>query len=74
VGEWIAIEHWDLCAGMERPGIIFEIRNATGNSLFTNCVDPLPPMPFDWVSPALEFRTVVEPPPVHSGPIPEPGG
>jgi hypothetical protein len=56
---------------MERPGIIFEVVNADGRSLFTQCVDPLP-MPFDWTSPPMHFRAVAEHRPRHSSPIPKP--
>ena len=27
MGEWIAIEQWERCVEMARPGIVFEIRN-----------------------------------------------
>jgi hypothetical protein len=74
MNEWIAIEQWERCRELARPGIVFEIRNAEGLSLFTPCVIPLPPMPFDWASPPVAFRAVEEPPPEHSGPAPEPGG
>ena len=58
---------------MSRPGaagIIFEIGNAEGKSLFTPCVMPLPPMPFDWKSAPVRFRAVAEPPAQHSAPLP----
>jgi hypothetical protein len=57
---------------MERPGIIFELRNADGLSLYTPCVFPMPQPPADWNSPPLEFRAIPEPVPIHSSPIPEP--
>ena len=44
---WIAIAEWQECVRMERPGILFEIRNGDGQSFFTRCIVPLPPMPFD---------------------------
>ena len=69
---WIAIDQWKDCVRMERPGIIFEIRNAEGQSLFTKCVVPMPPMPWDWKSPPVKFRAVPEPKPQHSTPIPPP--
>ena len=72
--EWIAIDQWERCVEMARPGIIFEIRNADGLSMFTPCMLPLPEGPFDWTSAAIEFRPVPEAPPVHSGPLPEPAG
>ncbi len=72
MGEWISIDHWDRCRELERPGIIFEIRNAAGQLLLTRCVQPVPEMPFDWNLPALEFRVIPEPAPGHSAPLPEP--
>jgi hypothetical protein len=74
MSEWIAIAQWRDCAQMARPGIIFEIRNADGQSLFTHCVDPLPKMPFDWNSPPVVFRAIPEPKAEHSTPIPPPKG
>lgn len=74
MGEWLAIAEWERCLDMVRPGIVFELRNADGLSMFTPCVTPLPAPPFDWASPAVEFRAVVEPPPQHSSPLPEPAG
>ena len=74
MGEWLAISDWERCVEMARPGIVFEIRNAEGLSLFTPCVVPLPEIPFDWTTPALEFRAIVEGAPEHSAPIPPPNG
>ena len=70
MSEWISITLWDKCVDMARPGYVFEIRNADGQSLFTPCVLPLPKMPFDWKSSAVQFRIVAEPRPQHSTPIP----
>ncbi len=72
MSDWVAIEHWPDCARMERPGIVFELRNKEGQSLFTPCVQPLPEMPFDWASPPESFRALAEPKPVHSAPLPKP--
>ena len=74
MSEWMAIAQWQQCREMERPGIVFEIQNAAGQSMFTPCVMPLPPLPFDWKSPPLRFRAVKEPAPEHSSPIPPPKG
>jgi hypothetical protein len=74
MGEWIDIAEWERCRELERPGIIFEIRNPEGLSLFTPCVTPLPEMPFDWTLPPTEFRAIPEPPPEHSDPLPPPKG
>jgi hypothetical protein len=72
MGEWISIEEWPDCVRLERPGIVFEIRNRDGQTLLTPCVVPLPDMPFDWTSPAESFRSVSEAPAVHSEPLPAP--
>ena len=74
MGEWISIAQWQECVNMARAGIIFEIRNAEGLSLFTPCVMPMPKMPFDWKSPPVQFRAVPEPRPQRSTPIPPPKG
>ncbi len=74
MSEWLAIAEWERCVEMARPGIVFEIRNPEGLSLFTPCVTPLPAMPLDWKLPPVEFRAVAETPPEHSTPIPEPKG
>ena len=72
MSDWIDIEQWSECVRMERPGIVFELRNAEDLRLFTPCVMPLPQVPFDWQSPPLEFRPVLEAPAQHSSPIPAP--
>ncbi len=72
MSEWMAVAQWDDCAKLARPGIIFEIRNVAGQSLFTPCVSPLPAMPWDWKSPPVAFRAIPEPKPQHSEPLPEP--
>ncbi len=72
--DWTAIDQWERCVDMARPGIIFEVRNADGLSMFTPCVIPLPQVPFDWKSPAVEFRPVPQAPPQHSTPLPRANG
>jgi hypothetical protein len=72
VGEWMAIAQWHECDRLKRPGIVFEIQNAEGLSLFTPCMPTIPPTPFDWKSPPVRFRAVVQEPPRHSEPIPAP--
>ncbi len=72
MADWIAIEEWSECVRLQRPGIVFEIRNGEDQRLVTPCVLPLPAPPFDWSSPPLEFRPVPEAPATHSAPIPEP--
>ena len=70
--DWISMQEWARCAEMSRPGIVFEIRNAEGLSMFTPCVMPPPEAPFDWTLPPLEFRPVPETPPERSDPLPRP--
>ena len=72
MGEWIAIALWQQCAQMAKPGVVFEVRNADGQSLLTPCVRLPPAAPFDWKSPPKEFRAVSEPAPERSSPIPAP--
>jgi len=72
MSEWIAIAQWHECTKMARPDIVFEIRNAEGQTMLTSCVVPLPTMPFDWKSPAVMFRPVARPKPEHSSPLPPP--
>lgn len=74
MSDWMAIAQWAECQRLAQPGVIFEIRNAEGQTVFTPCVMPLPAMPFDWKSPPLVFRAVPEPPPRRSSPIPPPKG
>ena len=71
MSEWIDIQRWAECVGMERPGMVFEVVNADLQSLLTHCEIPLE-TPFDWRSPPLKFRVVVEPAPRHSEPLPKP--
>ena len=72
MGEWTPIEEWPDCPRLERPGIVFELRNRDGQSLVTPCVATVPELPFDWTSPPEKFRAVPEAEPVHSAPLPEP--
>jgi len=72
MSEWLAIKQWQDCVSMARPGIIFEIQNSEGQSIFTPCVVPLPPAPFDWKSPPIKFRAIPAPKPQHSTPMPPP--
>lgn len=70
IGEWIAISEWARCVEMARPGIVFEMRNAEGLVLTTECTPSLPEVPFDWTLPPIEFRAVTLMPPTHSTPLP----
>lgn len=70
--DWIPIDQWVECARLERPGIVFEVRNAQGQTLLTACTPDKPQAPFDWTGPPLEFRPVPEAPAKHSSPLPGP--
>jgi len=72
MSEWMQIAQWQECAKMTRPDIVFEIRNAEGQTMLTPCVIPLPPRPASWKSSAIMFRAVVRPKPQHSAPMPPP--
>ncbi len=69
VGEWTPIEKWSDCRQLERPGFIFEIQNASGQTLFTRCTPHLN-VPFDWTSAPVRFRAIPEPAPQRSTPLP----
>ncbi|MFC6487673.1 hypothetical protein [Nitratireductor sp. GCM10026969] len=73
MGEWIDYSRWPECPAMERPGLVFEVRNGQGQVMLTRCEVPLP-MPFDWTSAPVRFRVIEEPKPRHSTPIPPPRG
>ena len=70
--DWIPIDQWVECARLERPGIVFEVRNAQGQTLLMACTPDKPQAPFDWAGPPLEFRPVPEAPAKHSSPLPGP--
>ena len=72
MSEWMAIAEWHRCAELARPGVVFELRNAEGQSMLTPCVQPLPGAPFDWKSKPHQFRAVAETKPEHSAPLPAP--
>jgi hypothetical protein len=74
MSEWLAIAQWQDCAKTARPGIIFELKNAEGQSLFTPCVPQVPAAPPNWKSPPVMFRAVEAPRPQHSDPMPPPRG
>jgi hypothetical protein len=71
MSEWMSIDRWAECRTMERPGIIFEVRNAVGQTMLTRCT-PTPLRSFDWTSGPTQFRAVPDPGPRRSGPIPPP--
>lgn len=70
--DWIPIDQWVECAKMERSGIVFEVRNAHGQTLLTVCAPETPKAPFDWTAPPMEFRPVPQSPAKHSSPLPGP--
>jgi hypothetical protein len=72
VSEWLPIADWGRCAELARQGVVFEIRNRDGLSLFAECAEAVPAAPWDWTSPPVEFRAVIEPPAERSTPIPAP--
>jgi hypothetical protein len=72
VVDWIPMDQWVECAKLERPGIVFEVRNAQGQTLLTACMPEKPSAPFDWTGPPIEFRPVPEAPAKHSSPLPDP--
>jgi hypothetical protein len=69
---WIPIDRWAECEQLQRPGIIFELQNLEGRSLFSSCTLTLPALPFDWKSAPVRFRVVQERKPEHSGDLPAP--
>jgi hypothetical protein len=68
---WIPIQRWSECAQMVRPGFVFEIQNAAGQSMWTPCTSRLTP-PLDWRTAPVRFRLVREAAPEHSSPLPAP--
>ncbi|MBB3017954.1 hypothetical protein FHR70_000994 [Microvirga lupini] len=71
MSEWIDFDRWQECPRLARPGYVFEVTNAEGQSLFTACEVPLRP-PSSWTSAPVRFRLVEAPKPRHSTPIPKP--
>ena len=72
MNEWMAIAQWHECQKMARPGIVFELKNADGQTLLSTCAAEVPAKPFDWKSPPLVFRAVAAPAPQRSTPMPPP--
>jgi hypothetical protein len=69
MSDWIDFDRWKDCAGMERPGVVFEVVNAQGQTLLTPCVERLE-TPWDWKSGPVRFRAVAAPKARRSDPIP----
>jgi hypothetical protein len=74
MSDWMAIAQWHECTKMARPGIVFELKNAEGETLLSQCQPEVPATPFGWKSPPTAFRAVVAPKPQHSEPMPAPKG
>ena len=72
MSDWMSVEQWSECVRMERPGIVFELRNTEGQTLLAHCSADLPPKPWDWASGPTEFQAIVELPARHSNPLPDP--
>ena len=72
MSDWMNIDQWQRCPDMARPGIVFELRNADGQSIITPCTAAIPTIPHDWKSAPVRFRAIVEPAPRHSTPMPKP--
>jgi hypothetical protein len=70
--EWMSIAQWAECRNLQEPDMVFEIRNAYGQSLFSVCTPMFPEAPTDWLGPPIEFRLVSEVLPRHSSPLPKP--
>lgn len=69
--DWVSFDQWTNCPAMERPGYVFEVANAEGQTLLTRC-DPALQKPWDWTSGPVRFRLVPEQKPRRSNPIPAP--
>ena len=61
MSEWMAIAQWHECEKMTRPGMVFELRNAEGQTMLSPCVAQVPAKPFDWKSAPVMFRVVDAP-------------
>jgi hypothetical protein len=70
MSDWIPYANWQECVRLEKPGLIFEVVNGEGQSLFTTCSVPLQ-LPFDWKSQPVRFRLVAAPPVRRSSPLPK---
>lgn len=71
MSDWIDFDRWKECPQMQRPGYVFEIRNAQGRSILTEC-DVTLQLPPGWASAPVQFRLVKAPAPRRSTPIPKP--
>jgi len=74
MSEWMTIAQWHECEKLSRPDMVFEIRNAEGQTMLTPCTAQVPAKPFDWKSAPTMFRVVEAPRPQRSTPMPPPKG
>jgi hypothetical protein len=73
-GPWFTIAHWGKCTHLMQQGSVFELQNAEGQVMLSECTSHVPQKPFGWNSDPVRFRLVKEPIPRHSPPTPEPIG
>jgi hypothetical protein len=69
---WLPMDRWPECRALEKPGIVFEVQNADGDSMVLACELPFPGAPWDWRSPPIRFRAIGLPKPRPTSPIPGP--
>lgn len=69
MSDWIDFAQWSLCDEMARPGVVFEVVNADGQVMLTECT-PVLEIPTDWKAGPIRFRPIPEPVPTRSKPIP----
>ena len=48
MSEWMAIAQWHECEKMTRPGIVFELKNAEGQTMLSPCVAQVPQLRSSW--------------------------
>jgi hypothetical protein len=70
-GPWMTISKWDACAHFVKQGNVFELQNAEGQVMLSDCIALVPKKPLDWHSEPTRFRLVKEPKVKHSPPSPE---
>ena len=74
MSEWLAIAQWHDCEKLTRPGIVFELKNAEGQTMLSPCVAQVPAHLSTGNRPPVMFRAVEAPKPRHSEPMPPPTG
>jgi hypothetical protein len=71
-GPWHKISQWKNCKNLMQQGSIFEVQNAVGQSMWSECTSSTPKSPVGWHSEPTRFRLVKEPLPKRSEPHPLP--